>query len=163
MSENRLKSFPNLRFAGLGPRFWALVIDFLFLSLIFFPITQLVKGVWIMTPADHAWSYGWFITDPLCLIFLIAIFVYFVYTEGTYGATLGKKILGLHVIGVNATACGLKRAFVRNMLRIVDALPVLNILGVVLILNSPEKARFGDRVAGTRVVSIPREIIKRDD
>ena len=158
-----LKSFPNLRFAGLGPRFWALVIDFLFLSLIFFPITQLVKGVWIMTPANHAWSYGWFITDPLCLIFVIIIFAYFVYAEGIHGATLGKKILGLHVIGIDATTCGLKRAFIRNLLRIVDALPVLNILGVVLIFYSPEKARFGDRMAGTRVVSIPRDINKRDD
>ncbi len=163
MSENRLKSFPSLRFADLGPRFWALFIDFLFLSLIFFPITQLVKGAWIMTSADHTWSYGWFVTDPLCLIFLITIFAYFVYTEGIHGATLGKKLLGLHVIGVDATTCGLKRAFIRNLLRIVDALPVLNIPGVVLIFNSPEKARFGDRVAGTRVVSIPRDINKRND
>jgi len=34
----------------------------------------------------------------------------------------------------------------------VDSLPALNILGVVLIATSPERARFGDRVAGTRVI-----------
>lgn len=154
MADESTETKYNCRYAGLAIRFWALVIDFIFLSLIFFPITQLIKGVWIMTPGDHAWSYGWVITDPLCLIFLITIFVYFVYAEGTYGATLGKKILGLHVIGIDVTACGLKRAFIRNLLRIVDALPALNILGVALILTSPEKARFGDRVAGTRVIII---------
>ena len=33
----------------------------------------------------------------------------------------------------------------RNVLRAVDALPALNILGVVLIAYSPERARRGDR------------------
>lgn len=151
----RLSEFDtNIRYAGLWLRFWALVIDFFFLSLVFFPVTQLDKGVWIMTPGEHTWNYGWFITDPLCLIFLVIIVAYFVYAEGIYGATLGKKILGLHVIGVDATACGLKRAIVRNILRAVDALPVLNILGIILILNSPERARFGDRIAGTRVIMV---------
>jgi uncharacterized RDD family membrane protein YckC len=49
---------------------------------------------------------------------------------------------------------GLLRAFLRNLLRLVDALPVLSILGVVLIIYSPEKARVGDLVAGTRVVKV---------
>ncbi len=40
----------------------------------------------------------------------------------------------------------------RNLLRMLDGLPAFNIIGVVLILLSPEKARFGDRWAGTRGV-----------
>jgi uncharacterized RDD family membrane protein YckC len=47
---------------------------------------------------------------------------------------------------------GLARSLVRNLLRFVDGLPALNILGVVLILRSPQRARFGDRVADTRVI-----------
>jgi hypothetical protein len=43
---------------------------------------------------------------------------------------------------------------VRNALRLVDSLPTLNILGVILILRSPERVRFGDRVAGTRVIQV---------
>ena len=141
-------------FAGLWNRFLALVFDLVILSLIFFPVTKLVKGVWLMSSGEHAWSYGWFITDPLCLTFLAAMFFYFVLLEGLLGATIGKMILGLQVVSTDRGPCGLKRSFIRNILRIVDALPALNILGVVLIAASPEKARFGDRIAGTRVIGI---------
>lgn len=41
---------------------------------------------------------------------------------------------------------------VRNALRSVDGLPALGILGIIL--RSREQARFGDRVAGTRVVKV---------
>ncbi|MBN1211964.1 MAG: RDD family protein [candidate division Zixibacteria bacterium] len=139
-------------YAGLGRRFAALVIDFIVLSLIFFPVTRLVKGVWVMSSGDHLWGYGWLVTDPLCLVFLVVIFLYFVLLEGFFGATAGKWFTGLKVVDVNGRPPGLRRALVRNVLRVIDALPALNILGVVLILKSPERARFGDRVAGTRVI-----------
>jgi len=143
-------------YASLGPRFAALVIDFAALSLLFFPVTRLVKGVWIMSSGEHLWSYGWFITDPLCLAFLAVIGLYFVLTEGLLGATVGKLALGLRVVAVDGSSPGLGRSAARNLLRAVDALPAFNILGVVLILRSPERARFGDRMAGTRVVRTPR-------
>ena len=144
----------NIQFlyASLTQRFLALVIDFLCLSLIFFPITKIVKGVWIMSNQEHQWSYGWFITDPLCISFLIVIILYFIILEGTIGATIGKKVLGMQIITNDGSKIGLWQAVVRNFLRIVDALPAFNILGVVLIIKSPENARFGDRIAGTRVI-----------
>jgi uncharacterized RDD family membrane protein YckC len=92
-----------------------------------------------------------FITDPLCLIFLALIFLYFVLLEGLLGATLGKWALGLRVVSTEGTNPGLARSALRNVLRLVDGLPAFNIVGVVLILRSSERARFGDRVAGTRV------------
>jgi len=141
-----------LRYAGLTPRFYALVIDFVLLSLVFFPVTKLVKGVWVMSSGEHAWSYGWFITDPLCLGFLAVILLYFILLEGLLGATAGKRLLGLRVVRFDGSPAGLDRAIARNLLRAVDALPAFNILGVILIVTSPEKARAGDRLAGTRVV-----------
>ena len=139
-------------YAGLAPRFMALVLDFLFLSLIFFPITRAVKGVWLMSSGEHAWSYGWFITDPLCLAFLVVIVLYFILLEGLLGATIGKRLMGLRVVRVDGSPADLGRAIGRNLLRAIDALPAFNILGVVLIVTSPEKTRVGDRVAGTRVI-----------
>ena len=150
--EKNIKTDPS-RYAGLKIRFAALVVDFVILCLVFFPVTRIVKGVWIMSATDHLWGYGWIVTDPLCLIFLVVIVVYFVLLEGLFGGTIGKKLLHLRVVGVDGNTPGLGRALVRNLLRVVDALPALNILGVVLILKSPERARFGDRIAGTRVVN----------
>ncbi len=140
-------------YAGLGRRFLALVIDFMILSALFFPITRIVKGVWVMSREDHLWGYEWFITDPLCISFLFITVLYFVLLEGVLSATIGKRLLGLWVIQLDGKRPGIIRALVRNLLRAVDALPAFSILGVILIILSPEKARFGDRVAKTRVVN----------
>ncbi len=143
------------RYAGLRIRFAALAIDTLLFCAVFFPVTRLVKGVWLMGAADHRWSMGLFITDPLCLAFLAVMVAYFVLVEGLLGATLGKGLLGLRVVREDGERPGLARSAARNLLRLVDGLPAFSILGVVLILRSPENARFGDRVAGTRVVRAP--------
>jgi uncharacterized RDD family membrane protein YckC len=134
-------------------RFWALLIDFLLLSAVFFPVTKLIKGVWIMTASDHLWSYGMLVTDPLCVAFLFVIICYFVLLEGLAGATAGKALVGLRVIRSEGGKPGFGRSLGRNLLRAVDALPVFNILGVMLIVKSEENARLGDRVAGTRVIT----------
>ena len=139
-------------FAGLWPRFLALVIDFLLFCALFFPVTRLVTGSWILSSESHRWKYGWFITDPLCIFFLFVMLLYFVALEGMAGATLGKWAVGLRVVRTGGGRPGLTRAFLRNLLRLVDGLPAFSILGVVLILSSEERARFGDRIAGTRVV-----------
>jgi uncharacterized RDD family membrane protein YckC len=78
--------------------------------------------------------------------------LYYILLEGLAGATLGKWALGLRVVRSDGGKPGLARSALRNLLRLVDGLPVFNTVGVVLILRSPERARFGDRVAGTRVV-----------
>jgi len=141
------------RYAGLWPRFLALVVDLLLFCAAFFPITRIVKGAWLMGPGDHRWASGMFITDPLCIVFLAVMCAYFILLEGMAGATLGKRALGLRVIQRWGGKPGLARSAARNVLRVVDGLPAFNIVGIVLVLISPERARFGDRVAGTRVVT----------
>ena len=141
-------------YAGVGVRLSALVLDVVFMSLVFFPVTRLVKGTWLMNASDHRWASGWFITDPLCLVFLVIMFLYFVLFEGLASATLGKRVFGLMVIGSDGATAGLGRSFLRNALRPVDSLPALGILGAVLISTSSERARFGDRAAETRVVRV---------
>ena len=146
-------------YASLSSRVVAALIDLLVFCLIFFPITYIVKGVWIMAPNDHRWAYGWFITDPLCIGFLIIMVLYFIILEAYLGATVGKFIVGIRVIAIDEPSTtrskpGLRRSVVRNMLRIIDSLPTLSILGMVLISKSPERARFGDEKAKTRVIKL---------
>jgi uncharacterized RDD family membrane protein YckC len=144
----------KIKYAGLWPRFLALLADFAIFCACFFPVTRLVKGVWLMSPKDHLWVNGWFISDPLCLIFLIVMALYMILLEAWLGATLGKWLLGLRVVRVDGGRPGLWKSLVRNALRFIDSLPTLNILGVILILKSRERVRFGDRVAGTRVIDV---------
>ena len=144
----------GVAYAGLGQRFLALLVDLLLFCAVFFPVTRLVKGVWLMMPNDHNWVNGWFIFDPLCLVFLIIMASYVVLLEGLAGATVGKWVCGLRVVGSDGRRPGLGKSALRNLLRMVDSLPAFNVLGVILILRSPERARFGDRVAGTRVIQV---------
>ena len=68
------------KYAGLLSRFLALMIDFFIFCAIFFPITRIVKGVWVMSVSNHHWGRGLFITDPLCIAFLAFMFLYFIFT-----------------------------------------------------------------------------------
>lgn len=144
----------EIQYAGPWTRFLALLVDFLLFCACFFPTTRIVKGVWLMSPNDHHWVHGWFVFDPLCLIFLVIRMLYMFFLEGWLGVTLGKWLLGLRVLRQEGGRPGLWRSAVRNVLRLVDSLPTLNILGVILMLRSPERARFGDRIAGTRVIRV---------
>jgi uncharacterized RDD family membrane protein YckC len=148
----------EIQYAGLGERFLALLVDILLFCACFFPVTRIVKGVWLMSPNDHNWVQGWFISDPLCLVLLAIMGLYFVCLEGWLGATLGKWVLGLRVIGIDGGRAGLWNSIVRNALRLVDGLPAFNLLGVILIQRSRERARFGDRIAGTRVIRVSNKL-----
>lgn len=146
-------------YASLGSRFVAKLIDGLFFALLFFPTTYLVKGVWILSPIDHRWAYGLFITDPLCIAFLIVIALYFLLLEAYTGTTIGKYIVRIRVIAINESPRadskpGIRKSFVRNILLIIDSLPTLFILGMIFITKSPENARFGDEIARTRVIKL---------
>lgn len=127
----------------------ALLLDFLFLSVFFFPATYLYSGKWIMGYEEHLWG----ISDPICLAFLFIIFAYFILMEAYVGWTIGKRILGMRVVDVTGHKIGLVKSLIRNLLRLVDGLPGLNILGVILIARSPRGQRFGDRIARTYVVT----------
>jgi len=140
------------KYASLLQRFLALFLDGIVLCSLFFPITKIVKGVWLMSATDHNWNFGSIIFDPICLIFLIAIFIYFVVFESFLSATPGKFFLKLRVIDISGNKPGLVKGLLRNLLRFIDGLPTLNLLGIYLILTTPENMRFGDKVAKTRVI-----------
>ncbi len=128
----------------------AFLLDFVFLSLFFFPVTYLYSGKWVMGYEDHYWG----ILDPICLVFLLIIFAYFILMEAYAGWTVGKRVLRLRVVDATGGRIGITKAATRNILRLVDGLPAFNILGMVLIGRSSKRQRFGDRVAKTFVTNL---------
>ena len=68
------------------------------------------------------------------------------------GRTPGKRALGLRVIAANGAPIGWLAAFTRNLLRVVDMLPLAYAAGLVSSLVDPWGRRLGDMVAGTLVV-----------
>jgi len=71
------------------------------------------------------------------------------------GQTIGKRVLRLRVVAANGAPVGWMAAFARNLLRVVDMLPIGYAAGLVSCLVDPWGRRLGDLVAGTQVVYIP--------
>ena len=138
---------------GVIHRILAFIIDFIFLSLFFFPATYSYSGKWLMTPEDHLWR----IFDPICLAFLIIIFLYFIMTEAYLGWTVGKWVMRIRVVDLNGGKIGLRKSVIRNLLRLVDGLPFLSLLGLLLIIFTRLHQRLGDIVAGTLVVKMGKD------
>lgn len=137
-----------MTYASLRLRIFAQIIDYIVFCIIFFPVTYLVKGTWLMTPEDHLWI----IFDPVCGIFLVFIFAYFIFLEWLTGNTAGKYLLRIRVRTADGHNISLKQSLIRNFGRLIDGLPCFNILGIVSIVKSPVKQRIGDKLAATVVV-----------
>jgi uncharacterized RDD family membrane protein YckC len=80
-------------------------------------------------------------------------FAYGALLEGFWnGQTIGKRLFHLRVIDQSGLPLRVEQAWIRNLMRTVDALPLAYLVGGISALSSPIMQRFGDRVAGTLVV-----------
>ncbi len=102
-----------------------------------------VFGTWIRPIPDVATTFA---TDPICLSFLAVYFIYFIVLEGTVGATIGKLVCKIRVKKEYGDACGIWKAFVKNILRVVDGL-AFYLVDMILISRSDKKQRLGDKIA----------------
>ena len=68
------------------------------------------------------------------------------------GATPGKRVLGLMVLNDDGSPLRWSAALTRNLLRVVDFLPVLYATGLAATLVNRDFKRLGDLAAGTVVV-----------
>lgn len=71
--------------------------------------------------------------------------------EGYYGQTIGKYLRGIVVVNEDGSSITWGAAIARNLLRIVDMLPVFYVVGIVVAFITENKQRLGD-VAGSTVV-----------
>jgi uncharacterized RDD family membrane protein YckC len=68
------------------------------------------------------------------------------------GQTIGKRILGLRVMDERGLSLKPSQVLIRNLVRIVDQLPILYAVGGISCLLSKRCQRLGDLAAGTIVV-----------
>lgn len=94
----------------------------------------------------------------LYLIALFAVFwIYPVLFEVLRdGQTIGKKAMGLRVVHANGTPITWIASIVRNLMRVVDMLPLVYGFGFIAGLIDPRGRRLGDMVAGTLVVHVEK-------
>jgi uncharacterized RDD family membrane protein YckC len=136
-----------MEYQGIGPRFVAQLIDAIILWVVFFILGFAMAGTFTFDFYGTA-------ALPFLGIWAIISVLYFAVLEGTTGATVGKKIAKIKVVQEDGKPCGMGPSLIRNILRIIDALPFLYIIGLIFMSRSDKKQRLGDKIAKTVVVKI---------
>ena len=136
------------RYAEILDRFVAALVDYIIIAIVSFII---------LIPFGFAAFAGgfFFLFGPLFLIEILLWLVYFTYFEGTSGQTFGKQLAHIKVVDERSgAAVDMGRAFIRSLLRIIDELPFLYIIGLILVAVTPNRQRLGDMAAHTVVVKV---------
>jgi uncharacterized RDD family membrane protein YckC len=132
----------DLVLAGLGSRFIARLVD----SLV--QLGVIIALVIVQAQLPSGWA-----AAALIVMFFATIFVYDIVFEvlGS-GRTPGKRTAHLRVVRTGGQPVGFAASLIRNVLRVVDFLPTMYLIGAFTIVASRHNQRLGDLAAGTFVV-----------
>lgn len=97
-------------------------------------------------------SWGAWLIFPF--IFGIIEVLYFVLYEVYWGATIGKRVLGLQVQMENGGKVPFDKAFIRNISKIYPLFLLLDWLIGVATSGADRRQKYTDRIAGTTVASV---------
>jgi uncharacterized RDD family membrane protein YckC len=143
----------SVRWGGFFRRSSAFVVDLLALSLFSIALLYLAYVAYSVGLAAHRQWLSWTQAHGFWRMFLPAwlllFFGYFVVLHGAAGATVGKWLFGLRVVGAGRRPVGYPQATVRSFCALLFA-PLL--LGFLWILWSREKRGWHDLIAGTWVI-----------
>lgn len=90
------------------------------------------------------------------LVYFVISIGYGILTEWHWrGQTIGKRLLRLRVVDAAGLRLQFNQIVMRNLLRFVDALPMLYFVGGVTCLLNSKTQRLGDIAANTLVVHFP--------
>jgi uncharacterized membrane protein SpoIIM required for sporulation/uncharacterized RDD family membrane protein YckC len=137
--------------AGIGSRFAAAALDAAILLGGVLLVGLAVASLNAVSASGLVESLG--ATASILTLFALQWGYFFLCEAFFAGRTLGKKALGIRVIGEGGTPITKDAAALRNLLRIVDVQPAgSSMIGLGLVALHPRAQRLGDIVAGTVVV-----------
>jgi len=131
----------SLQPAGLVSRTMAFLLDLLIRLGIDLGLLMLLSSL-------GGLGNGLILLGMFCVEWLYPI----VFELSRWGATPGKRSLGLRVVMDTGLPVTPAASFTRNMLRVADFLPLAYAFGIVAMLLNRECKRLGDLAAGTLVV-----------
>ncbi len=142
--------------AGIGSRFGAALLDTTIIAVLYLLIQVLLLTTNALS--DRVFSggatgiSGFFVLILTVLAFGV-LWGYYVFFETLWnGQTPGKRAARLRVIRENGGSIGFWEALIRNLVRLIDFLPIAYGFGVVAMFTNSRARRLGDYAAGTVVV-----------
>ena len=133
-------------------RFLALVIDSIIIGIPVYLIWNFVFWSLFWSGAWWMLGYGSWLLLPL-LLGIIEVF-YFVILDVSWGATVGKRVLGLQVQMVDGGKVPFGKAFIRNISKIYWLFLLLDWIIGIATPGPDRRQKYTDRMAGTTVVSV---------
>lgn len=143
----------NFQQAGIGSRFYAALIDFLVLLVVFL-VGYYVNDRFISELGDIVGK--WLKALGVIVVFAITWSYYMVFEITTNGQSLGKRALGLRVIKEGGYPISFADSAIRNLVRVADFLPFFYGVGLLVMLLNKNWQRLGDLAAGTLVIKTAR-------
>jgi uncharacterized RDD family membrane protein YckC len=119
-------------------------------------VAGLFVGVGILFGAAHAGNgnYSVHLNGVPAVVFLVAVMAYYFVLELLFGRTIGKFLVRIRAVTTDGGRLTPKAALLRNLGRIIDALPMFYIVGLIALFSSGSpRQRVGDRIAGTTVIA----------
>ena len=146
---------------GLGSRFVGLIIDTTVIHTVVLLLVLL--GILVLSMSGVAMDFfiGFDALGALAKALIAFLFLFYfafywgyhIFYESTrLGRTPGKRYAGTQVVKQDGSPITFRDALIRNLLRIVDSLPMAYLTGAVCVMRSPHGQRLGDKLAGTLVV-----------
>ncbi|MDA8234831.1 MAG: RDD family protein [Clostridia bacterium] len=149
MSPEKINYSFNL--AGLGSRFTAYLIDSLIQMVLggFFLIIIIFAAA-AASPGEGGQAAAGII---ILIVLVFLMYGYSIFFEAIWnGQTPGKKVMKIRVIKANGGAVTFVGVLIRNIMRIIDSLPMAYAVGIIALLASKKSQRLGDMAAGTMVI-----------
>lgn len=132
----------------LGRRILAALLDILLLGIVF-----VLLG--ITTGGAHSSSNSASVTLGATgtVVFVLIVGIYYFGCESTSGQTIGKRLVGIRVKNDDGTPARTRGVAIRTVLRIIDVLPLLYLVGfVAMMATGVRRQRIGD-LAGRTIVT----------
>ena len=142
--------------AGVGSRFLAALIDTALLGVLYLLIqvagaATLLSGQALFNQQGTGLSF--FFLGILTVLGFVLLWGYYVFFETLWnGQTPGKRLTHLRVVRDDSRPITFWEALIRNLVRLVDFLPLGYAVGVVTMFVNGRSRRLGDFAAGTLVV-----------
>lgn len=141
----------SLENAGIALRFVAVLLDAVIVFLPLGLVVGLMSGGGYSERGNGYANAGINVGGKAFWLLLALGVGYYILCEAATGATLGKRLVGIRVVGEDGAPVTFGAAVVRNLLRVIDAL-FFYLVGFLFAATSARGQRLGDRAAGTVVV-----------
>jgi uncharacterized RDD family membrane protein YckC len=133
----------------LGLRIGAALID-LALLLVLFVVLAVVVGEAIVNRVGVAFSFS--LDGAEAALYFAVVLLYYLVLEAAIGQTVGKLLVGLRVVRRDGGRPSVWAVVTRTVLRVVDWLPLLYLVGFIAMLaTGARRRRLGDMAARTDI------------